>query len=174
MVFVDGENFAMRYGGMLKAMGGTPRKTSGGVWCIPDVALWAQQLHVQQAHGQLTNVLRHYYFTSVQGDDAKLDEVETWLKGKRIEAPRVFKRDKNRGSKRVDISLTTEMLTHAHRKHFDVAILIAGDADYIPLVRAVQREGARVHLWALSDGLSPQLVAAIDYSVVIDEIFGVG
>jgi uncharacterized LabA/DUF88 family protein len=91
-----------------------------------------------------------------------------------IEAPRVFKRDKNRGSKQVDISLATEMLSHAHRKYFDVVVLVAGDADYIPLVRAVQREGARVHhLWALSNGLSDRLAMAVDYVAKIDKIFGV-
>ena len=53
------------------------------------------------------NVIRKYYYTSVKGDSDKLAEVERGLKSLNIEAPRVFKKNKNKGSKRVDISLAT-------------------------------------------------------------------
>lgn len=118
-------------------------------------------------------VLRRYFYTSIGGADAEKRRIEEWLKGRGIEAPRVFHKDRNRGSKQVDISLATEMLTHAHRKHFNVAILIAGDGDYVPLVRAVKGEGARVHLWAFSSGLSPKLKLECDHIAVLDRFFGV-
>ena len=91
--------------------------------------------------------------------DAAHDE----LKKLGIEAPRVFRKDKTRGSKRVDVSLSVDMLSHAQRKNIDLAILVAGDEDYIPLVDAVVREGCRVVLWFLSDGLSPKLRRRVDY-----------
>ena len=47
------------------------------------------------------------------------------------------------------------MLTHAFRKNYDMAILVAGDEDYIPLVKAVMSEGRKVVLWFVEDGLSP-------------------
>jgi uncharacterized LabA/DUF88 family protein len=62
------------------------------------------------------------------------------------------------------------MLTHAARKHYDIAVLVEGDEDYVPLVRAVKGEGARVHVWFLSDGLSPQLRHEADYFVDLDHI----
>jgi uncharacterized LabA/DUF88 family protein len=55
------------------------------------------------------------------------------------------------------------MLIHAHRKNYDVAILVAGDQDYIPLVDAVMAEGARVVLWFLEKGLHPALKRKADY-----------
>jgi uncharacterized LabA/DUF88 family protein len=55
------------------------------------------------------------------------------------------------------------MLLHATRKHYDVAVLVTGDEDYIPLVEAVQREGARVGVWFVPDGLSPKLERAADF-----------
>ncbi len=70
---------------------------------------------------------------------------------------------------RVDITLATDMLLHATRKHYDVAVLVAGDEDYVPLVRAVQGEGARVYVWFLPDGLSLALQMAADYYVDLDE-----
>jgi uncharacterized LabA/DUF88 family protein len=39
------------------------------------------------------------------------------------------------------------MLTHAHKGNYDIAILIAGDDDYGPLVKAVKDTGCRVVLW---------------------------
>jgi uncharacterized LabA/DUF88 family protein len=44
-----------------------------------------------------------------------------------------------------------------------MAILVAGDEDYIPLVKAVMSEGRRVVLWFVEDGLSPKLVNAVDH-----------
>jgi uncharacterized LabA/DUF88 family protein len=95
-------------------------------------------------------------------DSPKIKETAEALKKAGIEAPRVFKKTKDRGSKGVDIALATDMLGHAHRKHYDLAILVAGDGDYVPLVEAVQREGALVHVWFLQNGLSPSLQMAAD------------
>jgi len=55
----------------------------------------------------------------------------------------MFYRSRNRRSKRVDSTLATDMRTHAHRKNYDIAVLVAGDEDYVPLVEAVKpKEGA--------------------------------
>jgi uncharacterized LabA/DUF88 family protein len=101
--------------------------------------------------------------TSVQGDVPKIGDVEDKLKRAGIAAPRVFNKAKGKPSKRVDISLATDMLTHAFRKNCDFAILVAGDEDYVPLVEAVMGEGLRVVLWFVKDGLSPALVKTVDH-----------
>lgn len=44
----------------------------------------------------------------------------------------------------MDISLATDLLGHATADQFDLAVLVAGDADYIPLIEAVKRLGKRV------------------------------
>jgi uncharacterized LabA/DUF88 family protein len=61
------------------------------------------------------------------------------------------------------------MLLHAAREHYDIAVLVAVDEDYVPLVRAVKSEGARVHVWFLSHGLNPVLRDESDYFVDLDE-----
>jgi len=155
MIFVDGENIAIRFGAERKER---RAKAASGVVEMPDVYVWSPSL-VREANPA---ILRRYYYTSVCGDVPKVRETAEALKQAGIEAPRVFKKTKERGSKRVDITLATDMLTHAHRKHYDVAILVAGDEDYVPLVEAVQREGALVHLWFLQNGLSPDLRLAAD------------
>lgn len=169
MVFVDGENLAMRYGEML---GGVPPPQKMESWYRPGVAVWAQELSPPSSNIS-TRVIRKYYFTSEQGSDERRTEAVDWLKDRGFEIPHVFRRDKERGSKQVDISLTVEMLMHAVRHHYEIAVLVAGDEDYVPLVRVVQAEGKRVHVWFVSNGLAPKLRREADHFVNLDGYFGV-
>jgi hypothetical protein len=169
MVFVDGENLAMRYGAML---GGVPPPEYMTAWYKPDVAVWAQSLN--PPYNQVaTKTIRRYYFTSEQGTDEKRTETVDWLKSRGFQVCRVFRRDNNRRSKQVDISLCVDMLTHAMLHHYDVAVLVAGDEDYVPLVNAVQGAGKLVYVWALSSGLDRKLAREADRFVNLDPFFGV-
>ncbi|MFT3714057.1 MAG: NYN domain-containing protein [Archangium sp.] len=47
-------------------------------------------------------------------------------------------------SKGVDITLARDLLSHAYRDNFDAAVLVAGDADFVPLVEEVKRLGKQV------------------------------
>ena len=116
-------------------------------------------------------VIRHYYYTSTQGDESKREDVHDRLVSLGIEAPRVFHRGKTRASKQVDISLSVKMLSHAHRKNYDLAVLATGDEDYVPLVEAVEAEGCRVVLWAFENGLSTSLRRAVDHFFYLDNAF---
>ncbi|MDX2271367.1 MAG: NYN domain-containing protein [Cyanobacteriota bacterium] len=165
MIFVDGENLAIRYGAMLKQRNSAP---VGRVQYVPGIFVWTAELNLEGLNTPA--IMRKYYYTAVQGDQPRLSEVEQRLKDMGIETPRVFKKHRGKGSKRVDITLATDMLVHGMRKHYDVAVLVAGDEDYVPLVRAVQGEGARVGVWFVSDGLSPALRLASDFNCLLDEL----
>ena len=108
-------------------------------------------------------VIRHYYYTSAVGSTEVRDKIHDQLASLHIEAPRVFPKRKGKRSKRVDISLSVDMLSHAHRKNYDLAVLVAGDEDYVPLVEAVEAEGRRVVLWFFENGLSVSLRRAVDH-----------
>lgn len=166
MVFIDGENLAIRYKKKLEElnMAAAPAHVS----LQADVYVWSTRLNM---YGFTSELIRKYYYTSVQGDHDKVVETEEKLKALHIECPRVFKKAKGtRGSKRVDITLATDMLTHAFRKNYDIAILVAGDEDYVPLAEAVMSEGRRVILWFIDNGLSPVLRRKVDYYCDIGEI----
>lgn len=45
--------------------------------------------------------------------------------------------------KGVDILMTIDSLTKAYQNHYDVAIFIVGDRDFIPLIRAVKDAGKK-------------------------------
>lgn len=162
MYFVDGENLAMRYGALLPPSGPLPH-----VAYSANTFVWSPLLNMER-HTTCDVVRRHYY-TSVQGDEPARDAIHRQLRDAGIEAPRVFPRTKARGSKRVDISLAVDMLSHAHRGNYDLAVLVAGDEDYVPLVEAVAAEGRRVALWFFNAGLSPALERLADHVYDIGE-----
>lgn len=159
MVFVDGENLAIRY----KELLGEEKPLDRVHW-ERDVYVWAEELNID--HTGVLDYTRHFYYTSVKGDDNKMLDTEIALKKIGIEDPRVFKRpsDPSRKSKAVDIQLTVEMLSHAYNKNYDVAILVAGDGDYVPLVKAVRDVGRRVFLWFFEESVSEGLEHVVDYS----------
>lgn len=53
----------------------------------------------------------------------------------------------NRRQKGVDVQLAVDMMTHAFRGKIARATLFAGDADFVPLLRALVSEGLHVTLW---------------------------
>lgn len=155
MVFVDGENLAIRY----KAELGNSAPADHVVY-EPDTYVWSP--YISRIRGP-QNYIRRYYYTCTTGDKLKIESTEDALQESGIDAPRIFHKVRNKRSKRVDITLATEMLTHAHRKNYDIAVLVAGDEDYVPLVEAVQNEGRQVVLWALKNGLSTSLRKTCDH-----------
>jgi hypothetical protein len=54
------------------------------------------------------------------------------------------------GEKGVDAALVTDLLSLAWQRAYDVAILVSGDADYVPAVEYVQSQGLKVinAVWA--------------------------
>ena len=158
MIFVDGENLAIRCKAMIDA--GTHR-LEPNVELRENIYAWSPALTRNQivANGA---ILRTYYYTAVQGDHPLVEDVEADLKRLGVAAPRVFKKERGKRSKRVDITLATDMLLHATRNNYDIAVLVAGDEDYVPLVNAVQAEGRGVHVWSVKSGLSQKLVHAAD------------
>jgi NYN domain len=155
MMFVDGENLAKRYGSLL---GDAQPKRH--VLYEPDIVAWSS---IASRTSGPYDYIRRYYYTSAPGDQSARDAIAERLRTAGIDNPRVFHRPKTGRSKRVDITLATDMLTHAHRRNYDIAILAAGDEDYVPLVEAVKAEGRRVALWFVPDGLSPALKASADH-----------
>jgi uncharacterized LabA/DUF88 family protein len=162
MMFIDGENLAIRY----KAELGD-REPFGHVAYVPDVMVWSA--YASRRHGP-QEFVRRYYYTSARGDEDTRNAIELQLQSLGVEAPRVFPRKKSGRSKRVDITLATDMLLHAHRRNYDIAVLVGGDEDYVPLVEAVKAEGRRVALWALESGLSPALRKAADHFWNVGEL----
>lgn len=157
-MFIDGENLAIRYGRILSDRG---LRAPDHVAFRPNTFAWSPYANIRKDEN--VNIIRKYYYTSVAGDEHARRQVQDELKSVGIEVPRVFHQSKRKGSKRVDITLATDMLSHAFRGNFDTAILVAGDEDYVPLVETVMSEGKRVALWFFEEGMSQALGTTVDY-----------
>jgi uncharacterized LabA/DUF88 family protein len=80
------------------------------------------------------------------GDDDKLQGVRLQLRHLGFD-PQVFKKtSRQTKSKGVDITLTIDMLSHAFLDNYEAAVLIAGDADYVPLVDEIKRRGKNIYI----------------------------
>lgn len=173
MAFVDGENFTLRAQNVARTYNvelaeGTYYKKDCFVWfpgCFGTGRLATPGIAQIQSHA-----LRAYYYTSLVGDSQNLESVKEnlWKLGF---APQVFKKDAQKKAKGVDITLTKDMLAHAFRGDYEVAVLFAGDGDYVPLVEEVKRAGKLVHVFFFADGLNPSLKLAADWYKDLTESF---
>jgi hypothetical protein len=176
MLFVDGENLTIRAQAIADAEG---IALSEGPFYMKDTFVWLPDSPGTRAlgsTGELNLPLQHHavrahYYTSVIGNEEKIRRVRNDLFEMGF-APKVFKKSKNRRSKAVDITLATDMLSHAHRDNYDVAFLFAGDGDYVPLVEEVQRLGKVVYVaFFKGSGLSNDLELASDTFLYFDGFF---
>lgn len=68
-------------------------------------------------------------------------------------------------------SLTIDALRHTYNDSMDILYFISGDGDYVPLVQEVMRQGKKVIVGALSDGLNPELRRIPDEFIDLDRVF---
>lgn len=56
------------------------------------------------------------------------------------------KADGTKTEKGVDVKLAVDMITKAYKNHYDIAILISGDADFVEVVKEVKDQAKHVEL----------------------------
>jgi uncharacterized LabA/DUF88 family protein len=169
MVFVDGENLTYRAQAIAKEKREDLTDTSRYPLFKQDVYFWPSG---DKAHNRLwspTGYLnpvaeRCYYYASAKGAQNILDKARDELQAFGF-SPTVFKKYNDKSAKGVDIALTKDMLVNAFFGNFHTAVLVAGDADYVPLVEEVKRFGRRVivaFFEGKKSGLSSELRRAAD------------
>jgi len=70
--------------------------------------------------------------------------------------------EKKQEQKEVDVALACEMVAHAFRNNYDVAILVSGDRDFIPAIQHVQASGKRVEVAAFANSVSEEMKRSAD------------
>ena len=139
---------------------------------LKDVFVWMPGLSATHAltQPQKGNVLEKYaarahYYASLIGSDEKILDVRKALRVIGFQ-PLVFKRPSNqKKSKGVDVTLTKDLLVNAFHDNYDVAVIIAGDGDYVPVVEELKRMGRTVYVTFFTEavaGLSEELRLSCD------------
>ena len=181
MLFVDGENFTLRSQQFAADAGlsiedlAWENLYSHDSYFWPKIALpllhpWVHPWNVSMP-GE-----RAYYYTVLQGDEPKFECVRDALKACGFESF-LAKKSKGKRAKGVDIALTKDMLVNAFFNNYDVAVLVSGDGDYVPVVEELKRMGKIVIVAFYPEhGLNPVLRRAADRFQAIelggDRVFG--
>ena len=82
----------------------------------------------------------------------------------------VFRTEGKPEQKEVDVSMACEMLEHALLDHYDVAIVVSGDRDFVPAIQRVQAAGKRVEVAALDNVYNDECKRAADIYYVLDKM----
>lgn len=120
-------------------------------------------------------LIRTYYY------DAIVNETE---KEKRVEQSSFFARMRNvpfctvrlgrlkktregYRQKGVDILMAIDMLSKAYANHYEIAILLAGDGDFVDLVEAAKDAGKRIYGAYLEKQFSEDLLDRFDLAIAL-------
>lgn len=76
---------------------------------------------------------------------------------------------KGHKQKGVDILMAIDMLGKAYEKHYEIAVLVAGDRDFVSLVEAVKNTGARVYGAYIENHVAKALLDSLDNYIIISE-----
>ena len=92
--------------------------------------------------------------------------------------PKYLPMSQTHGEKGIDVALAVDALQVGLGRMIDVAVLVTGDGDFVPLVRALNKQGVRVlaayFKFESKDGsksfINERLLAAANYAVDIDAL----
>lgn len=79
-------------------------------------------------------------------------------------------RDPNGIQKATDVAIASRMVADVSNDHYDVAVLISGDGDFVPAVEMVQDYGKRVEVASFSHCLSSELSRRADVVIDLDPV----
>ncbi len=160
MVFVDGSNLLRATGSEIKAEIRSDKPADDAIsLCLMIVNTLVSRIR-KEAQFYDCKVLRQFWFGSYQGDEPYEMDLRSRLRQGGME-PVVFRRREGR-EKRVDIAVAREMMMNAVNGNYDLALLVAGDEDYVDLVEDLKRLGIRVIGSFYKTGLSEHLRLALD------------
>ncbi len=128
------------------------------------------------------NIVRMYYYsgrkvpnTTKQKKFFKMlmklgiEVITTPLKKREIKCEKCNHKELINIEKGVDASLSTDLLWFAFQNAYDKAILLSGDADFLPAVKRVRLLGKNIELWAFKNSLAPELKTESDNCILIDD-----
>jgi uncharacterized LabA/DUF88 family protein len=64
--------------------------------------------------------------------------------------------------KEVDVAMACEMVVHALRNHYDVAVVVSGDRDFVPAIQQIQSAGKKVEVAAFAYSVGNEMRKAGD------------
>ena len=98
----------------------------------------------------------------------KLDDVD-FYETRRASLVRKGKKKERREQKGVDVLISVDMMSKAYEDHYDIAIVIMGDRDFLPLITSIKNlTGKRVFGVVFEGSYSQELARSFDKHWVVD------
>lgn len=184
MVFVDGENLVRRFEAMVSE--GRELREDARISHEKEIYVWSPHLTVKPG---LNLVVRANYYTYAFGDDQRIQQIKDelkklpsgqysdpriqWVGGAPLNSlyPVVFKKERRKKAKGVDIQLTVDILSNVYKDNVDSIYLVSGDGDYKPVLEEAMRHGKHVYVAALSSGLNIELKNCADKFIDLDPYY---
>lgn len=161
MVFVDGSNLLRATATKIQADIRSDKPSVDAIsLCITIINTLVNRIK-KEASFYDCKLIRRYWFGSVQGNEEYELNLRRDLRVNKLE-PVIFRKRKGK-EKRVDIAIAREMLINAFNGNYDLALLVAGDEDYVDLVNDLKRLGIRVIGSFYDIALSEHLKLAVDH-----------
>ena len=122
-------------------------------------------------------LIRTYYYDALYDETAeeeKKQEQNKFLKRIRaaesvqVRLGHLVKGDEGYRQKGVDVLMAIDMLSKAYENQYDIAIMVAGDGDFVHLVEAVKDSGKRVYGAFFPGTVSDDLVQSFDRRIEFD------
>lgn len=169
MIFIDGGYLRSK---IKEKFGHDKIDFSGLPWILADKAKWGT-IHMEFS--------RIYYYDAIvdyKEDKEKHEAQESYFENIRkinnyeVKLGRLIKTSKENGyrQKGVDVLLAVDMISKAHLNHYDIALLLAGDDDYLDMVKSIKDfTGKRVYGAYFESNASKKLIESFDKRIPITE-----
>jgi hypothetical protein len=161
MQFIDGKSFTDLALKLLRGSNYEPLESDS---YKKDCFLWPGGDKNSLPHPPLAEPwpVRSFYYTAVSGNEDVRADAREKIRNLGFE-PHVFSNDKQaQKSNGADIALTGDMLSNAFRGNYEIAVLVSGNGEYVPLVEEVKRLGKRVHVHFFGGHAHPELKLVAD------------
>ena len=132
---------------------------------------------IQEGHIHPELIRVYYYDAIVDHKDPKYDEQDRYFERIRmnnnyeVKLGRLIRtKDGRYRQKGVDILLAVGMITKAFLNHYDIALLLGGDDDYVDLVKLIKDlTGKRIYGAYFKDSVSERLAESFDRRLILSE-----
>ena len=120
-------------------------------------------------------LIRTYYYDAIvdETEKEKRQEQSSFFTMMRnlpfctVRLGRLVKTGEGYRQKGVDIMMAIDMLSKAYANHYEIAILLAGDGDFVDLVEAVKDAGKRIYGAYLEEHVSENLLEGFDLPIML-------
>ena len=120
-------------------------------------------------------LIRAYYYDAIvqESEGEKREKQELFfndislLPFCTVRLGRQIKTNEGYRQKGVDILMAIDMLAKAYENHYEIAILVAGDGDFVDLVKAVKDTGKRVYGAYFENSMSADLKRSFDLCLAL-------